>query len=312
MFIRQLNYLVALAQEKHFGRAAAACHVSQPALSGAIRSIEHELGIVVVQRGRRFQGFTRDGERVLAWARRVLADCEGLRQDARAGEDDPVGTLRIGAIPASLPLVPMLTQGCLQRFPRMRHQIYTLSAAETLRKIVNFELDLGLSYLDDERLGEFETVPIFRERYVLVAADASMFEGMTSMPWAEAANLSLCLFTDNLQCRRGMNAAFAAAGVEAAPVVETDSMTALCAHVRRAGLYSILPHSVLCLDDSDHRLFALPMAPQLQRDIGLVLLKQQPHGPLLDAAMRSFRELDLQAWVDGFLPARTARDSVTA
>src|SRR6218665_2857271 len=136
MFIRQLNYVVALAREQHFGRAAAACNVSQPALSGAIRSIEQELGIVIVQRGRRFQGFTRDGERVLAWggggagrvgggggfegcggdgegvvgwARRVLADCEGLRQDARAGENDPVGILRMGAIPASLPLVPRLT-----------------------------------------------------------------------------------------------------------------------------------------------------------------------------------------------------------
>src|SRR6218665_880885 len=69
MFIRQLNYVVALAREQHFGRAAAACNVSQTALSGAIRSIEQELGIVIVQRGRRVQGFTRDGERGLAWAR---------------------------------------------------------------------------------------------------------------------------------------------------------------------------------------------------------------------------------------------------
>jgi DNA-binding transcriptional LysR family regulator len=118
----------------------------------------------------------KDGERVLAWARRVLADCEGLRQDARASEEDPVGTLRMGAIPASLPLVPMVTQCCMPRYPRMRHQIYTLSAAEILRKIGDFELDIGLS-LDDERFGAFETVPVFRERYVLVAAEETMFEG---------------------------------------------------------------------------------------------------------------------------------------
>ncbi|MGJ7532038.1 MULTISPECIES: LysR family transcriptional regulator [unclassified Variovorax] len=302
MFIRQLSYVVALAQEKHFGRAAAACNVSQPALSGAIRGIEQELGVVIVQRGRRFEGFTKDGERVLAWARRVLADCESLRQDARASEDDPVGTLRMGVIPASLPLVPMLTQCCLQQYPRMRHEIYTLSATDTLRKIANFELDLGLSYLDDERLGAFETLPIFRERYVFVAADKSMLEGMTSMSWSDAASFPLCLFTTNMQCRHGMDAAFAAAGVEAVPQVETDSMTALWAHVRRAGLYSILPHSVLCLTESAEQLCAIPMAPQLQRDIGLVLLGQQPRAPLLDAAMRRFRELDLQGWVDGFLP----------
>ncbi|RSZ33191.1 MULTISPECIES: LysR family transcriptional regulator [unclassified Variovorax] len=303
MFIRQLSYVVALAQEKHFGRAAAACNVSQPALSGAIRGIEQELGVVIVQRGRRFEGFTKDGERVLAWARRVLADCENLRQDARASEDDPVGTLRMGVIPASLPLVPMLTQCCLQRYPRMRHEIFTLSATEILRKIEGFELDLGLSYLDDDRLDAFATLPIFRERYVFVAAEKSMLEGVTSMSWSEAAGFPLCLFTTNMQCRRGMDAAFAAAGVEAVPQVETDSMTALWAHVRRAGLYSILPHSVLCLTEPAQQLCSVPMAPQLQRDIGLVLSGQLPRAPLLDAAMRQFRELDLQGWVDGFLPS---------
>lgn len=100
-----------------------------------------------------------------------------------------------------------------------------------------------------------------------------------------------------------MDAAFAAAGVEAVPHVETDSMTALWAHVRMAGLYSILPHSVLCLTEPSQQLCAVPMAPQLQRDIGLVFAGQQPRGPLMDAALRRFRELDLQGWVDGFLPA---------
>lgn len=301
MFIRQLSYVVALAREQHFGRAAAACHVSQPALSGAIRSIEQELGITIVQRGRRFQGFTKDGERVLAWARRVLADCEGLRQEARGCEKDPEGVLRIGAIPASLPLIPMLVHGCMQRHPRLRYQVHTLSAAETLRRLSNFELDLGLSYLDDERLQAFETVPVFRERYMILAADASMFEGQSAMSWADAANLPLCLFPETLQCRRGMNAAFAAAGVEARPLVESDSMTVLCAHVRRVGLCTVLPHSVLALEDVPGPLHALPMAPQLSCDVGLVLLKQEPRGPVLDAAMRYFRDTDLQAAIDGLL-----------
>jgi len=75
MFIRKLNYLVTLAQERHFGRAAARCFVSQPALSGAIQSLEQELGVAIVQRGgNRFQGLTTDGMRILAWAQRILAD----------------------------------------------------------------------------------------------------------------------------------------------------------------------------------------------------------------------------------------------
>lgn len=308
MFIRQLSYLVALAQEKHFGRAAIACHVSQPALSGAIRSIERELDVVIVQRGRRFEGFTQDGERVLAWARRVLADCEALRQDARALEGDPTGVLKMGAIPAAVPLVPQLTQSCLAKYPRMRHEIYTLSAAEILLKVTNFELDLGLSYLDDERLEDFETVPIFRERYLFVASDEAVFKGAAAMSWSDAAALPLCLFTSNMQCRRGIDAAFAVAGRSVTPCVETDSMTALCAHVRQAGLCSVLPHSVLCLADSAQQLHSVPLVPELHRDIGLILPGKQPHGPLLQAAVRSFRELDLQRWVDGFLQSSVGRD----
>lgn len=302
MFIRQLNYLVALADERHFGRAAVACNVSQPALSGAIRSIEQELGITIVQRGRRFEGFTADGERVLAWARRVLADCESLRQEAHTNEAGPAGVLRMGAIPASLPLVPRLTQSCLSRYPRMRHEIYTLSASETIDQVADFRIDIGLTYLDDERLlGIYETVPVFRERYVLVAGDETMFEGAKAMTWTDAAALPLCLFTTNMQCRRGIDHSFTTAGVMAVPQVETDSMTALCAHVRRAGLYSILPHSALSLNDSGERLSAVPMAPEMYRDIGLVLLNRQPRSPLLEAALANFRELDLQSWVDGLL-----------
>ncbi|GJG97626.1 LysR family transcriptional regulator [Cupriavidus pauculus] len=301
MFIRQLSYVVALAKERHFGRAAAVCNVSQPALSGAIRGIEEELGVVIIQRGRRFEGFTEDGERVLAWARRVLADCEHLRQDARAGREDPAGVLRMGVIPASLPLVPTLTQYCLERYPRMRHQVYTLSATEILRKLGDFELDIGVSYLDDERLGSFRTLPIFCERYVLVAADAEMFEGAETASWEHAATLPLCLFSANLQCRRGIDAAFAAAGKLAAPAVETDSMTALYAHVKRTRLFSILPHSVLCLTETSERLHSIPMIPRLERQIGLVYRDQQPVGPIMSAALRGFRELDMQGRIDALL-----------
>jgi DNA-binding transcriptional LysR family regulator len=301
MFIRQLTYLVALARERHFGRAALACNVSQPALSGGIRSIEQELGLNIVQRGRRFEGFTPEGERVLAWARRVLADCEGLRQEASASGRNPVGTLRLGAIPTTLPLVPLLTESCLQQFPRMRHEIYTLSAAETLQRIRNFELDIGLGYLDDGRLGDFVTVPLLRERYVLIARDDAMFEGRTSLSWHEAARLPLCLLTGNMQCRRNIDAAFAAAGVTVAPRVETDSMTALYAYARCAGLYSVVPHSVLCLLETRQELAALPLVPELQQEIGLILLDRESGAPLLDAAMVNFRSLDLQTRVDALL-----------
>ncbi len=301
MLIRQLTYLVALAKEQHFGRAAQACNVSQPALSGAIRSIEKELGITIVQRGRRFEGFTPDGERVLAWARRALAECEGLKQEASQTIAKPSGTLRIGAIPTTLPVVPLITEGCLRQFEGMRHQVYTLTAAEILRRLSDFELDIGISYLHDQRLKDFETMPLFRERYVLVGRDSTLFDGRTTVTWADVARLPLCMLTGNMQSRRGIDAAFDAAGLHVVPRLETDSMMALYAHVRCAGLYGVLPHSVLCLLEMRQELSAVPIVPELHREIGLIVLRRQPQPPLVAAALAVFRQLDLQPRMDALL-----------
>jgi len=79
MFIRQLSYLIALDKHRHFARAADSCHVSQPSLSVAIRQLEDELGITIIQRARRFIGFTKEGEQVLAWARKTVASLDSLR-----------------------------------------------------------------------------------------------------------------------------------------------------------------------------------------------------------------------------------------
>ncbi|PWU30663.1 transcriptional regulator [Pseudomonas sp. RW407] len=307
MFIRQLNYLVALAREQHFGRAAEVCHVSQPALSAAIRSIEVELGIVIVQRGRRFQGFTADGLRVLAWARRVLADCEHLRDEARSNEADPQGTLRLGAIPAALPLVPLLTQSCLQTYPRIRHGIHTLPAEDILRKLLDYELDVGLTYMDDPRLARYQVIPLFRERYVLLAGSREQLNAVGAFTWEVAAQLPLCLLSTNMQCRAGIDALCAARDLSLTPQVETDSLTALCAHVRHSGFYSIVPHSVLCQQEAGAPLYAHVLQPVMERDIGLVVRRQDSQGPLLDAALGSFASLDVQAWADRFLPAEPAR-----
>ncbi|WP_150697907.1 LysR family transcriptional regulator [Pandoraea terrae] len=301
MFIRQLTYLVALAQAQHFRRAAELCNVSQPALSGAIRSIEEEFGLPIVRRGRRFEGFTPEGERVLAWARQVLADCEGLRQEASSSRREVSGCLRIGAIPTALPLVPMLTDACLRDFPAMRHEVYTLSAAQALRQLGDLDLDVVLSYLDDPRLREFDTIPVFRERYVLIVRDEATLGGRDSLTWAEAAGFPLVLLTGNMQCRQGVDDAFANAGVVVSPRVETDSLMALYAHVRCAGLCSVVPHSVLCLAEMRHELHAVPLTPAMHREIGLVLRDRQPRPPLLDAAMEAFRGIEIQSRVDALL-----------
>src|SRR5246127_3195224 len=95
VLFRQLEYFVALARERHFARAAAACYVSQPALSEAIRKLEQELNVPLVNRDHTFQSLTPEGERLVVWARRILADHDALQQEVSAMRSGLAGRLRL-------------------------------------------------------------------------------------------------------------------------------------------------------------------------------------------------------------------------
>ena len=119
--IDKLEFLIAIAHEKHFGRAAEVCGVTQPTLSAGLKQLEETLGVMLVRRGSRFLGFTNEGERVLEWARRIVSDARGLRQDVEALKRGLTGHLRIAAIPTALPIVAALTTPFQARHPEVRY-----------------------------------------------------------------------------------------------------------------------------------------------------------------------------------------------
>lgn len=295
MFIRQMEYLVALAREKHFARAAEVCCVSQPALSAGIRHLEEELGVSVVQRGQRYVGLTPEGERILEWAKQTLAAWEGLRQEASSARTDLKGTLRLGAIPTTIPVVPFLTGPYRAAFPGLHQLVTSESSEDIIRRLDDFDLDLGLTYLEDQRLEGFRICPLYRERYVLLAKSAESVNGCTEMTWAEAAKLPLCLLTGNMQNRRIISAAFRRAKVLPNVVIETDSMFALYSHVLCAEVFTIIPHSMLPLLDMRHELTAVSLTPELNRAIGLIALETDPLPPIVAAAWSVTESLDLAA-----------------
>jgi DNA-binding transcriptional LysR family regulator len=295
MFIRQLDYLVALARERHFARAAEACCVSQPALSAAIRHLEEKLGVSIVERGHKFVGFTEDGERILAWARQTLAAWDGLEQEASLARGRLSGALRIGAIPTTMPILSLLTGPYWRAFPDMRQSVRSLSNEEIIRRIDAFELDIGVTYLEDQNLQRFRVMPLYRERYVLLARDPTALGDLASMTWKEAAELPLCLLTRNMQNRLIIDAAFRRAGALPRVAVETDSVFALYSNVRCAELYSIIPHSLLALFELREELTAVPLTPELNRAIGLVALDNEPASPIVSAVWSITKQLDLDA-----------------
>ncbi|WP_300486003.1 LysR family transcriptional regulator [Methylobacter sp.] len=301
MFIRQIHYLLALSKTEHFGRAAEACHVSQPALSTAIQHLEEELGVTIVRRGQRFQGFTMEGERLLQWARILAQDWECMRQEAAQCNRQLTGTLRIGAIPTTLAVAPLLTEPYQSDYPGVGIKLVSLCADDLIRQLDNFELDLGLTYLEDPGLKGFRKLPLYRERHVLLACspDPRLFKD--NLGWADIAELPLCLLTPNMQNRRLIDAAFREAGVTPNIMLETDSVFALYAYVRSAGLYSVVPHSLLSLFEMRREVIALPLSPELSREIGLIARRQDLPPPLQDAAWNIAQGLDLQNRFDGLI-----------
>ncbi|CAE6733688.1 Hydrogen peroxide-inducible genes activator [Paraburkholderia aspalathi] len=300
MFIRQLHYLVTLAQEQHFAKAAELSHVSQPALSSAIRSLEAELGLVIVRRGRRFIGFTEEGERVLGWARQTLATLEHMRQDASAAQVRLTGTIRIGVIPTTMPIVGLLLGACRADHAAIRYSARSLSADTILRQLDDYELDVGFTYLDDRVQAGFAVLPLYRERYFLLSPPDSPADPALNR-WDALGELPFCLLGTSMQNRQVINAAFRRAGVQPTVVLETDSLLALYSNVQHAGLYSILPHSLLSVLDTRTSISATPLLPELTREIGLIT-RNSPSMPPLAAAMWSAAErLDLQQSFDALL-----------
>jgi DNA-binding transcriptional LysR family regulator len=296
MFIRQLEYLVTLAREKHFAKAAELCHVSQPALSSGIRSLEKELDVMIVQRGRRFLGLTAEGERVLTWAQQTLDSLSHMREDASATKTSMAGTLRVGAIPTTVAVAAFLTGPCLAAYPNVRYTVSSLSAEAIVSQLDRFELDLGLTYLDDKVIEGFEKLALFDERYVLLGGRNVPME--PNLTWEQVAGLPLCLLTGKMRNRQIIDAAFRRAGVQPNVAVETDSLFSLYAYVSEAGLFSIVPHSLLSFFDLARRVQAVSVSPPLTRAIGLIARNQPSLAPVTRMVWEMARGLDLQSRFD--------------
>ncbi len=303
MLIRQLHYLTALARERHFARAAASCNVTQPTLSAGIKQIEETLGVLVVERGHRFIGFTAEGERVLAWAQRVLADYEGLTQDLGGLREGLVGRLQIGVIPVALPLVHWLTEAFAEAHPRTTIQVLSQTSAEIQRGLDAFELDAGVTYLDNEPLARVRTFPLYEEHYVLVTPAGGAFDGRDTVTWEEAAGIPLGLLTNDMQNRRILDMHFREAGQVVRPVFETNSPFALLQHLTTMRWSTVLPHTYLAVMGELSGMRTLKLVePDASHQVGLVVAEREPLQPLARAlravaaqpSVRQRLELDIR------------------
>lgn len=309
MLLRQLEYLVALARERHFVRAAAACYVSQPSLSAAIRRLEHELGVPIVRRGRKYEGLTPEGEVVLAWAHRILAERDGLRAELSALRDGLSGTLRLGVVPTALPTASLLTNPFCQSHPRARVSIESLSSERIRHGLAEFELDAAMTYLDDGTPAGPGRLPLYEERYVLLTPVNGPLAGAARVRWAQVAALPLCLLGPRMRNRRIIDECFAADGVEAAPAIESDTVAGLYAHLPGGHWSSVISHAWLHTlgVPEGMRVVALD-GPAHGPRVGLVTGPGDPPSVLAGALLAVARETDVRQSLDALLRTYLGRD----
>jgi DNA-binding transcriptional LysR family regulator len=299
MLLRQLEYLSALSREGHFGRAAQVCHVSQPALSAGIRKLEAELGVQIVQRGQRFEGFTPEGEQILRWGQRILAEREALGQTLSSMRAGLSGVLRIGAIPTAMSVSSLLTTPMREKHPMVRFSLESMPSREIASRLNDFDIDVGMTYVDGEPLGRVRVVPLYRERYLFLTPDEGEHSARATITWAEAASAQLCLLLPVMQNRRVLDGFFAEAGAEASPVVETDTISAIYAHVASMRLSSIIPHTWVHSFGVPHGTRVLPLPrPKRPLHVGLVLAGTGPESLLARALVDATSRLDIQRELD--------------
>lgn len=292
--IRQLQYLAALAREKHFTRAAEACHVTQPTLSGRIRQLEQELGVPIVERSQRFIGLTGEGRRVLTWALRILDAWGALQQEIRQLKADGnlvSGRIALGVIPSALPMAAQLTGFIRQHHPEIDFSVTSLTSIEILKSVEAFAIDAGITYLDNEPVDGVLVEALYSERYCLFVKDDGPLAGREEIAWAEAARHPLCLLTPNMQNRRIVDKAFRAAGTVPTPRVETNSVVNLYANVRHTGLAAIMPEYFFSALGPMPGLRAIPLhTPAVQYAVGAVALERDPLPPLISAFLAAVRQ----------------------
>ena len=286
------KYLLALDEQRHFGRAALACHVTQPALSSALRAVEGSLGVAIVTRGRTFAGFTTEGERVLGTARRILREHELLQQELQSSANSPSGPLRIGAVPMCLPVAARFVGMLHDRFPGIECTLRSMSSSELESGLENMALDMAMGY--PERLegtrAPLRVVPQYTEHYFLLRrAKEPSHLGLQKGPsatWAEAATLPLCLLTGEMHNRTIVDNAFLTAGHLPRPAIETNSIITLALSVVAGRVSSIMPSALVDAVKGYGELEALPLIdPFIEVPIALMVHDSNRLSRTLEAAL---------------------------
>ena len=304
------RYLAALERHRHFGRAADACHITQPALSNALRALESHLGVAIVRRSRQFEGFTPEGQEVLAAAHRILREQETLVQDLASSTGQPRGRLVIGTVPTALPIAARFAARLVREHPGISPQLRSMSSQEIESGLDDLSLDIGLGFAErvQGRTG-IDLLAQYEEHHHLLWRDveqakrpsavyASASEGAAGpagpaalavgppIAWARAVERPLCLLTPEMHHRALLERVFAGLGLQVRPVLETDSVLALVVAVQAGPLAAVMPGALVATVAPAPGLHVSPLTqPDLRTPIAFMTSARVRPSRALEAAL---------------------------
>ena len=282
--LRDLEFLSSLARRKHFARAAEDCGVSQPAFSMRIQKIEEKLGIPVVKRGNRFQGFTTEGETLVRHSYKIVDALKIMEQEFLSARGDITGTLAIGVIPTSVIFAAKVVTTLQTEYPGIRVKLQTAPSLSILQGLENGQYDVGITYAEGIANDLLRADALYDETFLLLTPEHFCADGAEAITWADAAALPLCLLEPGMQNRAILDGVFRDLGLVPRVITESNGFLAAMVLAAQGLAATIVPQHLVDTFGRAGKTKALKLVePTLEKQVCLISLDRDLSLPAVGA-----------------------------
>ena len=292
MDIKNLKILLVLDDEKHFKRASEKLGISQPALSMKLKSLENELGITLVKRGKNFIGLTPEGIMLKKRFNNIVKEYSEIKQLSSEFKNSLTGTLRIGIIPTAQLEISNLINFFALKYKNVKIKIYSMPSSKIDEQLHDYKLDIGITYLENEPIMGVEKIPFYNEKYFLITPEKSL-ASKEFVKWSDCKDLDLCLLSEDNQFRRILNSVLREKGVYPKVLLESNSLTQIFAQINMSNLSTIMPFFFTQAFNFHNKTnFYELVEPKISHKIGLIFIKDNSPSPLKDNFIKFAKSFD--------------------
>ena len=292
MDIKNLEILLVLDDEKHFKRASEKLNISQPALSMKLKSLENEIGVTLVKRGKNFMGLTAEGKVLKNRFTNIVKEYSEIKQLSSELKNSLSGTLRIGVIPTAQLEIANIINFFVQKHKNVNTKVISMPSNKIDEQLHDYKIDIGITYLENEPIKGVTKIPFYDERYFLISSNQN-FKTKKTIRWSDCQDLDLCLLSDDNQFRRIINTVFKEKGISPRVLLESNSVTQIFSQINMSNFSTIMPFFFTqAFNYQQSAYFSELISPTISHKIGLVFIKDNNPAPLKDNFIKFAKSFD--------------------